>query len=243
MIAPVGRKYHTKEDARRDQGGLPRASSTTRREAEIADVVPTHPRRTTRTIVIPRVHHSLSTRRVLTPELHRRRSTTRRSAPKPRRRSSNARAQTIWRFMFRSLFKHGDALRRSAPGQLPLPRRRPRRVPRFRLREEMPPDLVRGMKRYIVAAMDERLGRVRARLRRGARLRPDRHRGVPALHRLHEARARSRCRRRRSSRTRTRSRARRSRSSFAAAKKIISRTRRSSRTSRSRSTCRRITRS
>jgi predicted unusual protein kinase regulating ubiquinone biosynthesis (AarF/ABC1/UbiB family) len=104
MIAPVGRRYQTKETLDEIRAVF-LAEIDYGREAETADVF-RKVHAGDAQIVVPRVVHSLSTRRVLTLELvggvdY---ATYAERAPQADR---NAAGETLARFMFRALYKHG----------------------------------------------------------------------------------------------------------------------------------------
>jgi predicted unusual protein kinase regulating ubiquinone biosynthesis (AarF/ABC1/UbiB family) len=104
MIAPVGRRYQSKETLEEVKAVFLAEIDYTR-EAETADVFRKIHEGDTQ-IVIPRVHHALSTRRVLTCDLmggidH---ATFAAEATKDDR---DAAGETLARFMYRALYKHG----------------------------------------------------------------------------------------------------------------------------------------
>jgi hypothetical protein len=67
----------------------------------------------------------------------------------------NRTALTIWRFMFRALFKHGVLYADPHPGNYRFLGGGKVAFLDFGCVKVMPPELVAGMKRYITAAMDE----------------------------------------------------------------------------------------
>jgi predicted unusual protein kinase regulating ubiquinone biosynthesis (AarF/ABC1/UbiB family) len=151
MIAPVGRRYHSKE-------GLDEVKSVFLAEldygleAQTADVFRRIHEEDSE-IVIPRVHHSLTTRRVLTCELidgvdYATFCETASADDK------SAAGQTIWRFMFRALFRHGRLYADPHPGNYRFLGGGRVAFLDFGCSKVMPPDLVGGMKRYIIAAAD-----------------------------------------------------------------------------------------
>ena len=151
MIAPIARKYHTKE-------GLDEIKSVFLREldygkeAEIADVF----RRIHAgddDIVIPRVHHSLSTKRVLTADFVEGDDYATFCA-RASQEDKDAAAQTIWRFMMRALMKHAVLYADPHPGNYRFLGGGKVAFLDFGCHKEMPPDLVRGVKRYLVAQME-----------------------------------------------------------------------------------------
>jgi predicted unusual protein kinase regulating ubiquinone biosynthesis (AarF/ABC1/UbiB family) len=152
MIAPVGRRYHSKE-------GLDEIKSVFLAEldygleAETADVF----RRIhgeDPAIVVPRVHHSLTTRRVLTCELIDGLDYAT-FCEKGMPEEKSAAGETIWRFMFRALFKHGRLYADPHPGNYRFLGGGRVAFLDFGCAKIMPPELLAGMKRYIVAAADE----------------------------------------------------------------------------------------
>ena len=133
MIAPIGRAYHTKETLDEIKAVF-LAELDYGREAEIADVFrrihagrsdDRHP---------ARLHHALDHERVLTLELiggvDYATFCEKASQEERERRGRDDLALHVPRAL-----PARRALRRSAPRQLPLPRRRARRVPRLRLRQ------------------------------------------------------------------------------------------------------------
>jgi predicted unusual protein kinase regulating ubiquinone biosynthesis (AarF/ABC1/UbiB family) len=153
MIAPVGRRYQSKETlddiksvflAELDYTREARSQDRFRQIHEGDD-----------DIVIPRVFHSLTTRRVLTTELvggvdY---ATFCQNASQEDR---NAAGQTIWRFMFRALYKHAVLYADPHPGNYRFLGGGRVAFLDFGCMKVLPPDLVRGMKRYVVAAQDEK---------------------------------------------------------------------------------------
>jgi len=151
MMAPVARKYHTKE-------GLDEIRSVFmqeldyRKEAEIADRF----RRMHQgdpDIVIPRVHHSLSTKRVLTADFVGGADYATFVA-EASQADKDAAAQTIWRFMIRALMKHAVLYADPHPGNYRFLGGGKVAFLDFGCHKEMPHDLVRGQKRYLVTQME-----------------------------------------------------------------------------------------
>jgi len=151
MIAPVGRRYHTKE-------GLEEIKSVFRAELDY-----THEAETSELfrrihegdgeIVIPRVHHSMTTRRVLTTELQGGvdYATFCRTASQLEK---NAAGETIARFMFRALFAHGHLYADPHPGNYRFLGGGRVAFLDFGCTKELPGDLLAGMKRYLNAQKD-----------------------------------------------------------------------------------------
>ncbi len=152
MVAPIGRRYHTKEGLDEIKSVF-RAELDYTHEAETADVF----RRIHRgdaSIVIPRVHHALTTRRVLTTELaigvdY---ATFCSTASKADR---DAAGETIGRFMFRALFKHGLLYADPHPGNYRFLGGGDVAFLDFGCTKELPDALVAGMKRYLNALKDD----------------------------------------------------------------------------------------
>jgi predicted unusual protein kinase regulating ubiquinone biosynthesis (AarF/ABC1/UbiB family) len=151
MIAPVGRRYHSKE-------GLDEIKSVFLAEldygleAETADVF-RRIHREDRSIIIPRVHHSLTTKRVLTCELIDGVDYATFCEKASQKDKSDA-GETIWRFMFRALFKHGRLYADPHPGNYRFLGGGRVAFLDFGCSKVMPPDLIAGMKRYVIAAAD-----------------------------------------------------------------------------------------
>ena len=153
MIAPVGRKYHTKE-ALDEIKAVFLAELDYRREADNAETF-RKMHDGDDEIVIPRVFHSYSTRRVLTCEMIGGEDyavfCARASAEE-----RNAASATIWRFMFRALFVHGWLYADPHPGNYRFLGGGRIAFLDFGCVKVLPPDLLAGTKRYTTAAMDGR---------------------------------------------------------------------------------------
>ncbi len=152
MIAPVGRRYHSKE-ALEEIKSVFLGELDYARESETADTF----RRIhadDADIVIARVHHSLTTRRVLTCDFIEGvdYATFCETASKADR---DAAGQTIWRFMFRALFEHGILYADPHPGNYRFLGGGRVAFLDFGCAKVLPTELVSGMKRYITAAQDE----------------------------------------------------------------------------------------
>jgi predicted unusual protein kinase regulating ubiquinone biosynthesis (AarF/ABC1/UbiB family) len=151
MMSPVGRKYHTKEGVDEIKsvflGELDYA-----REAAVAAVF-RRIHRDDAEIVVPHVHQSLSTRRVLTCDFigGEDYATFVARASQDER---NQAAQTIWRFMMRSLMKHGMLYADPHPGNYRFLGGGTVAFLDFGCHKQMPTELVRGEKRYLVAQID-----------------------------------------------------------------------------------------
>jgi predicted unusual protein kinase regulating ubiquinone biosynthesis (AarF/ABC1/UbiB family) len=152
MIAPIGRRYHTREGLDEIKSVF-RAELDYTHEAETADLF----RRVHQAdddIVIPRVHHSLTTRRVLTTDLalgvdYATFCKTSSQADK------NAAGETIGRFMFRALFVHGLLYADPHPGNYRFLGGSKVAFLDFGCTKELPDNLLAGMKRYLNALKDE----------------------------------------------------------------------------------------
>jgi predicted unusual protein kinase regulating ubiquinone biosynthesis (AarF/ABC1/UbiB family) len=149
MIAPIGRRYHTKETLDEIRAVF-LAELDYAHEAEMAEAFRAiHAE--DRDIVIPQVHHALTTRRVLTTELVGGVDfqTFCERAPQPDR---DAAGMTIWRFMFRALFKHGLLYADPHPGNYRFLGGGRVAFLDYGCTKKIPDSLVNGMKRYIKAA-------------------------------------------------------------------------------------------
>jgi predicted unusual protein kinase regulating ubiquinone biosynthesis (AarF/ABC1/UbiB family) len=151
MVAPLGRKYHTKEtldEVRRVflaelDYGL-EAENADRFRAIHADDAE---------IVIPRVYHALSSKRVLCTELMGGRDyATFCAEASPEEKSAAGR--TIARFMFRALFKHGWLYADPHPGNYRFLGGGRVAFLDFGCVRRLPDELVEGMKRYVVALQE-----------------------------------------------------------------------------------------
>ncbi len=149
MIAPVGRRYHSKE-ALDEVKSVFLAELDYSREAENGDMF----RRIHAEdpeVTIPRVHHSLTTRRVLTCDLVGGQDYASFCASATQEERSAA-GRTIWRFMFRALYKHGVLYADPHPGNYRFLGGGKVAFLDFGCIKVLPPDLVAGMKRYVKAA-------------------------------------------------------------------------------------------
>ena len=104
-------------------------------------------------IVIPRVHQSLSTARVLTTELLSGRSYQQMCDDGTQDERSDA-GLAIWRFMFRSLLQHGFLYADPHPGNYRFLEDGRVGFLDFGCVKQISPELMKGVKRYMVAAMD-----------------------------------------------------------------------------------------
>jgi predicted unusual protein kinase regulating ubiquinone biosynthesis (AarF/ABC1/UbiB family) len=152
MIAPVGRKYHTKE-ALDEIKSVFLAELDYRTEADNAQSFRIMHRGDDE-IVIPRVFHSYSTRRVLTCEMIGGEDYATFCA-RASQEERNATSATIWRFMFRSLFVHGWLYADPHPGNYRFLGGGRVAFLDFGCVKVLPPELLEGTKRYITTAMDQ----------------------------------------------------------------------------------------
>jgi predicted unusual protein kinase regulating ubiquinone biosynthesis (AarF/ABC1/UbiB family) len=148
MIAPVGRRYHTKETLDEIRAVF-LAELDYRHEAEMAEVFRSI-HQDDPSIVIPTVHQSLTTRRVLTCELMGGvdYQTFCERAPQADR---DAAGQTIWRFMFRPLYEYGLLYADPHPGNNRFLGGGRVAFLDFGCTKKIPHSLVAGMKSYVVA--------------------------------------------------------------------------------------------
>jgi predicted unusual protein kinase regulating ubiquinone biosynthesis (AarF/ABC1/UbiB family) len=148
MIAPVGRRYQTKETLEEI------------RQVFLAEVDYTHEAETSELfrrvqaedpqIVIPRVFHSLTTRRVLTCELIEGVDYTT-FCDTASQLDRNAAGETLARFMFRALYRYGLLYADPHPGNYRFLGGGRVAFLDFGCNKRIPPALVAGMKRYVRA--------------------------------------------------------------------------------------------
>lgn len=151
MIAPVGRRYQTKETLDEVKAVFLDEIDYAK-EAETVDLF----RRIhegDEAIVIPRVYHSLSTKRVITLELiggvdH---ATFCANAPQADR---DAAGETLARFMFRALYKHGVLYADPHPGNYRFLGGARVAFLDFGCMKRLSQPLTEGMKRLVVALQD-----------------------------------------------------------------------------------------
>ncbi|HKQ69356.1 MAG TPA: AarF/ABC1/UbiB kinase family protein [Polyangiaceae bacterium] len=149
--SPVLRKYHTKETLE-DVKDVFLAELDYTREASMADTF----RRMNRDVpgvVVPRVHHSLSTRRVLTAELIGG-QTYKEFCETASQEERNQAGVTIWQFMFRSMLRYGILYADPHPGNYRFLGGGKVAFLDFGCVKVLPDELLDGMKRYMVAALD-----------------------------------------------------------------------------------------
>ena len=151
MVAPIGRRYHTKENLDEIKTVFLRELDYTK-EAEVADMF-RRIHREDEDIIIPRVHHSLTTKRVLTCDYVEGQdySTFCKTASQA---DKDAAGQTIWRFMMRALMKHGMLYADPHPGNYRFLGGGKVAFLDFGCHKEMPHDLVQGEKRYLLTQID-----------------------------------------------------------------------------------------
>ena len=149
MIAPVGRRYHSKE-ALDEIRAVFLAELDYRHEAETSEIFRTI-HADDDDIVIPEVQHSLTTRRVLTCEMMGGvdYQTFCERAPQADR---DAAGRTIWRFMFRALYEYGLLYADPHPGNYRFLGGGRVAFLDFGCTKKLPEHLVVGMKRNITAA-------------------------------------------------------------------------------------------
>lgn len=151
MISPIAKKLHSQQT-------LDEISQVFRdeldygREAQMADVF----RRIHHDdpkVIVPRVHHRLTTRRVLTTDLLG--GTGYADFVKNGSQEAKNRAgETLWRFTFRALLRHGHLYADPHPGNYRFFDDGVVGFLDFGCIKVLPNDLVGGMKRYMRAAMD-----------------------------------------------------------------------------------------
>ena len=148
MIAPIGRRYQSKE-ALEELRRVFMAEVDYRVEADAADAF----RRVHEgddAIVIPRIVHSLSSRRVLTLEMMDGVDYAV-FAEQATAADRNAAGETLARFMFRALFRHGLLYADPHPGNYRFLGGGRVAFLDFGCHKRLAPHLVAGMKRYITA--------------------------------------------------------------------------------------------
>ena len=152
MMGPLNHRLHTKQTlAELTEVFLSELDYT--REAEMADVF----RRIHQDdddIVIPRVHQSLSTQRVLTAEMIG--GIGYAEFQKNANQEERDRAGVaIWRFMFRALLKHGYLYADPHPGNYRFLEDGRVAFLDFGCVKKISPELIAGIKRYMIAGIDE----------------------------------------------------------------------------------------
>ncbi|MBL9026237.1 MAG: AarF/ABC1/UbiB kinase family protein [Myxococcales bacterium] len=151
MISPIAKKLHSQQT-------LDEISQVFRdeldygREAQMADVFRRIHQGDPR-VIIPRVHHSLTTKRVLTTDLLGGAAYAD-FVKSGSQESKNLAGETLWRFTFRALLKHGHLYADPHPGNYRFYDDGTVGFLDFGCIKVLPPELVGGMKRYMGAAMD-----------------------------------------------------------------------------------------
>jgi len=153
MVAPIGRKYRSKETLEEIKSVF-LAELDYGKEADNAEMFrKIHDGDDD--IVIPKVFHSLSTKRVLTLELVGG-SDYATFCKEASQEDRNAASVTLWRFMFRALYKHGVLYADPHPGNYRFLGGGRVAFLDYGCVKVMPAKLIDGHKRVITAAMDER---------------------------------------------------------------------------------------
>ncbi|RYE75640.1 MAG: AarF/ABC1/UbiB kinase family protein, partial [Myxococcales bacterium] len=151
FASPLSRQYHS-DEALAEIRAVFLAELDYGREARMADLF-----RTTSAgiagVVIPRVHHSLTTRRVLTTELLGGQGYQEFCATASADERSAA-GVALWSFMFKNMLCHGLLYADPHPGNYRFLGDGRVGVLDFGCVKLLPPELVAGMKRYMVAGMD-----------------------------------------------------------------------------------------
>jgi predicted unusual protein kinase regulating ubiquinone biosynthesis (AarF/ABC1/UbiB family) len=152
MIAPVGRRYHTKETLDEVKAVF-LAELDYSHEADTAEIF----RRIHKDdpeIVIPKVHHALTTRRVLTIEYIEGQDYATFCATASQA-DKDAAGQTIWRFMTRAMYKHALLYADPHPGNYRFLGGGKVAFLDFGCSKRLPTPLIEGMRRTLIAEQDE----------------------------------------------------------------------------------------
>lgn len=152
MIAPVGRKYHTKETLDEIKAvflaeldyGLEAENANIFRKMHADDPE----------IVIPKVWNTFSTKRVLTLEMIGGQDYATFCAMASQE-DKNAASKTIWRFMFRALYKYGFLYADPHPGNYRFLGGGNVAFLDYGCIKRLTPQMVDGTRRYLIAAMDK----------------------------------------------------------------------------------------
>jgi predicted unusual protein kinase regulating ubiquinone biosynthesis (AarF/ABC1/UbiB family) len=151
MMSPVTRKLNAKQTVDEIRSVF-MSELDYAREAEMADIF-RHINADDADVFVPRVHHSLSTKRVLTTELVKGIGYSE-FCETGSQEARNRAGATIWRFTLRSMLRYGMLYADPHPGNYRfLPDGRVAFLD-FGCVKVLPADLVAGIKRYMVAAMD-----------------------------------------------------------------------------------------
>jgi predicted unusual protein kinase regulating ubiquinone biosynthesis (AarF/ABC1/UbiB family) len=151
MMSPVSRKLHAKQTLDEIRQVFTDELDYSR-EAEMADLF----RRLNADdpdVKVPRIHHTLTTRRVLTTELVEGAGYQEFCAHADQEARNRA-GQTIWRFTFRTMLRYGVLYADPHPGNYRFHPDGRVTFLDFGCVKKLPPELVAGMKRYMLAAMD-----------------------------------------------------------------------------------------
>ncbi|MCA9623439.1 MAG: AarF/ABC1/UbiB kinase family protein [Myxococcales bacterium] len=152
MMGPLNHRLHTKQTIEElTEVFLSELDYT--REAEMADVF-RRMHAEDEDIVIPRIHQSLSTQRVLTAELIGGRGYAE-FCEEASQEERNRAGLAIWRFMFRALLKHGYLYADPHPGNYRFLENGRVAFLDFGCVKQITPELIAGIKRYMVAGIDE----------------------------------------------------------------------------------------
>jgi predicted unusual protein kinase regulating ubiquinone biosynthesis (AarF/ABC1/UbiB family) len=151
MMSPVSRKLHAKQTVDEIRSVF-MSELDYAREAEMADVFRAI-NADDPDVYVPRVHHSLSTRRVLTTELVKGVGYAE-FCEKASQEERNRAGTTIWRFTLGSMLRYGMLYADPHPGNYRFLEDGRVAFLDFGCVKVLPADLVAGIKRYMVAAMD-----------------------------------------------------------------------------------------
>jgi predicted unusual protein kinase regulating ubiquinone biosynthesis (AarF/ABC1/UbiB family) len=151
MVSPLAKKLHAKQTIEEFRTVF-LSELDYAREAEMADrfrrINAEDPN-----VVIPRVYHSLTTRRVLTLEFVEGMGYTE-FCEKASQEARNHAGLTIWTFTFRAMLRHGILYADPHPGNYRFLDDGRVAFLDFGCVKILPPELVAGIKRYMVSAMD-----------------------------------------------------------------------------------------
>ncbi len=151
MIAPIGRKYHTKETLDEVKAVF-LAELDYAREAESGDLF-RKVHAGDPNVVIPNVVHSLTTRRVLTAEFIEGMDYST-FIERASQEDKNEAGKTIWRFMYRSLYAHGLLYADPHPGNYRFLGGGRVAFLDFGCLKILPPPLVGRIKDHVLSALD-----------------------------------------------------------------------------------------
>jgi len=151
MVAPIARKLNAKQTIDELRSVFMNELDYAR-EADMAELF----RRMNvgdPDIYVPRIHHGLTTRRVITLEFAEGMSYAEFCAGGSQEARNRA-GLALWRFTFRSMLRYGVLYADPHPGNYRFHEDGRVTVLDYGCVKHLPPDLVAGMKRYMVAAMD-----------------------------------------------------------------------------------------